>query len=87
MTYSVYWYDADGNQYTDCQYVSQQEAMQACQRLAYGPARMLVKEIKCTDALDCLVWHVRDNIVWPDDPNPTALPPTTSQSTPTTDSL
>jgi hypothetical protein len=47
---------------------------------------MLVKEIKCTDALDRLVWHVRDNIVWPDDPNPTALPPK-PQSTQTTDSL
>ena len=54
MVYSVYFIDIAGDQHTDCKFVSMTEAMAAIDRLLYGPGRMVVKEIKCTDALDRL---------------------------------
>ena len=78
MVYSVYFIDIAGDQHTDCKFVSMTEAMAAIDRLLYGPGRMVVKEIKCTDALDRLVWHCRDGIVWPDDPDATYTHPTNS---------
>ena len=79
MVYSVYFIDIAGSQNVDCAYVSKTEALSAIDRLLYGPGRMVVKEIKCVDALDRLVWHCRDGIVWPDDPDTQDPHPTTSQ--------
>ena len=78
MVYSVYFIDIEGNQHSDCQFVSMTEAMAAIDRLLYGPGRMVVKEIKCVDALDRLVWHCRDGIVWPDEPDSKPLNQTNS---------
>ena len=82
MVYSVYFIDIAGSQNVDCAYVSKTEALSAIDRLLYGPGRMVVKEIKCVDALDRLVWHCRDGIVWPDEPDSTPInPPTSHQET------
>ncbi len=82
MVYSVYFIDIAGCQNVDCAYVSKTEALSAIDRLLNGPGRMVVKEIKCVDALDRLVWHCRDGIVWPDEPDSTQLnQPTSHQET------
>ena len=85
MVYSVYFIDIAGSQNVDCAYVSKTEALSAIDRLLYGPGRMVVKEIKCVDALDRLVWHCRDGIVWPDEPDSTPInQPTSHQETTST---
>ena len=78
MVYSVYFIDIAGDQHTDCKFVSMTEAMAAIDRLVYGPGRLVVKEIKCVNAFDRLVWHYRDGVIWPDDPDAKYTHPTNS---------
>ena len=55
--FSVYWYDNEGNQHRERYLQSLHRCKEAFDRLTMGPAVALgvIKQIKVTDSMDCLV--------------------------------
>ena len=54
-TFNVFWWDSQGNQYSELSSVSAEQAVNAAKRLADGPVSLLgiVERIIITDSGDC----------------------------------
>lgn len=68
--FSVYWWDKDGGQHLEMQFVSAERAIRAVERLTKGPAAAIlgmVNRVIITDSGDCInfEWKKGEGITFP----------------------
>lgn len=67
--FNVLWWDRDGGQHRELQYVPAEQAVKACRRLTHGPASLLgiVAKVMITDSGDCcnFLWTKENGIEFP----------------------
>lgn len=55
--FSVYWWDAQGNQITEHQFVDAQKAINTVKRLTQLPSSLVVERVIITDGDDCIAFE------------------------------
>ncbi len=66
--FSVWWWDADGNQHEELRFVSAETAVKRAHTLTHGPASVLgiVQRVIITDGGDCtnFEWKHKEGVVY-----------------------